>query len=186
MSVIDGQATLCAGLWTILEACRSLKIDTPTLCYLENLTPVNVCRICVVELTGARRWCRPAPGRSNPGWKSKPTRPGCGCHARWCSNSWAHPRTCRPLRKPRPTSRSYARRPHGPSHPPARAGERDGREAGHTTPPTDVPPRPSPAREVDNDLYVRDYSKCILCYKCVEACGTDARTLRDRGRRPGL
>jgi len=22
---------------------------------------------------------------------------------------------------------------------------------------------------------VRDYSKCILCYKCVEACGTDAQ-----------
>ncbi len=29
--------------------------------------------------------------------------------------------------------------------------------------------------KVDNDLYVRDYGKCILCYKCVEACGTDAQ-----------
>jgi predicted molibdopterin-dependent oxidoreductase YjgC len=27
----------------------------------------------------------------------------------------------------------------------------------------------------DNDLYVRDYAKCVLCYKCVEACGTDAQ-----------
>ena len=27
--------------------------------------------------------------------------------------------------------------------------------------------------KVDNELYVRDYSKCILCYKCVEACGVD-------------
>jgi predicted molibdopterin-dependent oxidoreductase YjgC len=27
--------------------------------------------------------------------------------------------------------------------------------------------------KIDNDLYMRDYSKCILCYKCVEACGTD-------------
>jgi len=27
--------------------------------------------------------------------------------------------------------------------------------------------------KIDNDLYVRDYSKCILCYKCVEACGDD-------------
>src|SRR5690606_4473023 len=29
--------------------------------------------------------------------------------------------------------------------------------------------------KVDNDLYMRDYSKCVLCYKCVEACGTDAQ-----------
>jgi predicted molibdopterin-dependent oxidoreductase YjgC len=29
--------------------------------------------------------------------------------------------------------------------------------------------------KVDNDLYVRDYSKCVLCYKCVEACGVDAQ-----------
>ena len=27
--------------------------------------------------------------------------------------------------------------------------------------------------KIDNELYVRDYSKCILCYKCVEACGED-------------
>ena len=26
---------------------------------------------------------------------------------------------------------------------------------------------------MDNELYVRDYGKCILCYKCVEACGAD-------------
>src|SRR6185503_255733 len=29
-------------------------LDIPTLCYLENLTPVNVCRVCVVEVKGAR------------------------------------------------------------------------------------------------------------------------------------
>ncbi|HVA33255.1 MAG TPA: 4Fe-4S dicluster domain-containing protein, partial [Candidatus Baltobacteraceae bacterium] len=31
------------------------------------------------------------------------------------------------------------------------------------------------APKIDNNLYVRDYAKCILCYKCVEACGTDAQ-----------
>ena len=25
--------------------------------------------------------------------------------------------------------------------------------------------------KIDNELYVRDYGKCILCYKCVDACG---------------
>ena len=39
---------------TILDATRKLGIDTPTLCYLESLTPVNVCRVCVVELEGSR------------------------------------------------------------------------------------------------------------------------------------
>ena len=29
--------------------------------------------------------------------------------------------------------------------------------------------------KVDNELYVRDYAKCILCYKCVQACGTEAQ-----------
>ena len=27
--------------------------------------------------------------------------------------------------------------------------------------------------KIDNDLYVRDYSKCILCYRCTSACGED-------------
>src|SRR3989442_9850940 len=29
--------------------------------------------------------------------------------------------------------------------------------------------------KIDNELYMRDYAKCILCYKCVEACGVDAQ-----------
>jgi len=51
---IDGESVQVPETMTILDACRSMGIDTPTLCYLENLTPVNVCRVCVVELAGAR------------------------------------------------------------------------------------------------------------------------------------
>jgi predicted molibdopterin-dependent oxidoreductase YjgC len=29
--------------------------------------------------------------------------------------------------------------------------------------------------KIDNQLYMRDYSKCILCYKCVQACGSQAQ-----------
>jgi ferredoxin len=29
--------------------------------------------------------------------------------------------------------------------------------------------------KIDDDLYVRDYARCIRCYKCVKACGTDAQ-----------
>src|SRR5262249_55820653 len=51
---IDGDAVRVPEGSTILEACRQQGIDTPTLCYLENLTPVNVCRVCVVEVENSR------------------------------------------------------------------------------------------------------------------------------------
>jgi NADH dehydrogenase/NADH:ubiquinone oxidoreductase subunit G len=39
---------------TILELARENGIDIPTLCYMDELTPTGSCRICVVEVTGAR------------------------------------------------------------------------------------------------------------------------------------
>jgi NADH dehydrogenase/NADH:ubiquinone oxidoreductase subunit G len=51
---IDGNPVSVPEGRTILEACREQGIDTPTLCYLETLAPVNVCRVCVVELEGSR------------------------------------------------------------------------------------------------------------------------------------
>lgn len=51
---IDGQPVRVPEGTTLLDACRAQKIATPTLCYLENLTPVNVCRVCVVEVEGSR------------------------------------------------------------------------------------------------------------------------------------
>ena len=51
---IDGVAVSVPAGSTILDACRAQGLDIPTLCYLENLTPVNVCRVCVVEVKGAR------------------------------------------------------------------------------------------------------------------------------------
>ena len=51
---VDGRPVRVIEGSTILDACRRLGIDTPTLCYGDTLTPVNVCRVCVVELEGAR------------------------------------------------------------------------------------------------------------------------------------
>src|SRR6202521_3436792 len=51
---IDGQEMDLLEGATILDACRRMSIDTPTLCTLETLTPVNVCRVCVVEVEGSR------------------------------------------------------------------------------------------------------------------------------------
>ncbi len=65
----------------------------------------------------------------------------------------------------------------GPPAPPAEAGERDARVPGHHHAADGAPTAETVAQpvKVDNDLYVRDYSRCILCYKCVEACGEDAQ-----------
>jgi len=51
---IDGVEVTVPEGSTILEAARAQGLDLPTLCYLENLAPVNVCRVCVVEVTGSR------------------------------------------------------------------------------------------------------------------------------------
>ncbi|MEM1484525.1 NADH-dependent [FeFe] hydrogenase, group A6 [Oscillospiraceae bacterium PP1C4] len=39
---------------TILEAARSAGIEIPTLCYLKEINAIGACRICVVEVKGAR------------------------------------------------------------------------------------------------------------------------------------
>ena len=39
---------------TILEVARENGIDIPTLCYLEDLSPIGACRLCVVEVEGSR------------------------------------------------------------------------------------------------------------------------------------
>jgi predicted molibdopterin-dependent oxidoreductase YjgC len=81
-----------------------------------------------------------------------------------------------------PEAKSYAAQygalpeRYGPSKQRTEAGDRDTRAPGHHHP-TDGTTTENVAQpiKVDNDLYVRDYSKCILCYKCVEACGADAQ-----------
>lgn len=39
---------------TILEAARLAHIDIPTLCFLKDINEIGACRICVVEVKGAR------------------------------------------------------------------------------------------------------------------------------------
>ncbi|HUT66260.1 MAG TPA: NADH-dependent [FeFe] hydrogenase, group A6 [Spirochaetota bacterium] len=39
---------------TILEAARSAGIQIPTLCYLEDIQAIGACRVCLVEVAGAK------------------------------------------------------------------------------------------------------------------------------------
>ena len=51
---INGNAIAFEPGETILEVARRNSIDIPTLCYLKGATPTGACRICVVEVEGAR------------------------------------------------------------------------------------------------------------------------------------
>ncbi len=42
-----------AGI-TVLEACRYANIDIPNLCYLKDVNEIGACRLCLVEVKGAR------------------------------------------------------------------------------------------------------------------------------------
>src|SRR3981081_2878605 len=66
---VDGQSVRVPEGATLLDACRAQGIDTPTLCYLENLTPVNVCRGCVVEVEGSRTLVPSCSRNAEPGMK---------------------------------------------------------------------------------------------------------------------
>jgi len=53
---------------TILEVARGVGIDTiPTLCYLKNTTPTGACRMCLVEVEGARTLLPACATSATPG-----------------------------------------------------------------------------------------------------------------------
>jgi len=51
---INGTDLAVASGSTILEAARLIGINIPTLCYLKEINAIGACRICVVEVKGAR------------------------------------------------------------------------------------------------------------------------------------
>ena len=51
---INGQEVSVPAGYTVLEAAREVGIDIPTLCYLKEYSETGSCRMCVVEIVGAR------------------------------------------------------------------------------------------------------------------------------------
>lgn len=151
---IDGKIVSVPENATILDAARLLGIETPTLCYLENLTPVNVCRVCVVELEGSRVLVPACSRKVEPGMVIKTDSERVRLSRRLVLEFLASSVDVSTA----PDLQKFMKR-YGAD--PDRYG------SGSTN--ASQPPK------LDNDLYVRDYAKCILCYKCVEACGVDAQ-----------
>jgi predicted molibdopterin-dependent oxidoreductase YjgC len=176
---IDGRPVEVPDHATLLDACRQLGLDTPTLCFGETLTPVNACRVCVVEVEGARTLVPACSRRAEPGMvvftDSERVRLSRRLVLEFLASSVDL--SCASGDLGRQLER-YGARPerYGPPAPPAEPGARDQAHPGHheAIPAGRAETVAQPVK-IDNELYVRDYSKCILCYKCVEACGEDAQ-----------
>ncbi len=151
---IDGKPVEVRDGSTLLDACKKATVDTPTLCYLENLTPVNVCRVCVVELEGSRALV-----------------PAC---SRKCENGMKVKTDSERVRLSRKMVLEFL----ASSVDVSLATDLQMQMKRYGADPSRYGSHPQTTKQpvkIDNDLYVRDYSKCVLCYKCVEACGTDAQ-----------
>ncbi|MGH9135052.1 MAG: 2Fe-2S iron-sulfur cluster-binding protein [Ilumatobacteraceae bacterium] len=169
---IDGAAVTVAEGATILEACREQGTEIPTLCYGATITPKNACRVCMVEVEGSRVLV-PSCSRKAEAGMVVHTGTERAHHSRrlvlellgssvdlsitpnverWNAEYGADPARFGPAAAP--------------------TTDRDEAVTGHHDPPTGaVAQNVAQPVKIDNDLYVRDYAKCILCYQCVDACG---------------
>jgi len=176
---VDGKPVRIPEGSTILDALRGEGVDTPTLCYADNLTPVNACRVCVVELEGSRVLVPSCARKAEAGMKvktdSERVRLSRKMVLEFLGSSVDVGLTGADVER---WQADYGADParYGAPGEPAAAGERDARHAGHHHDPDGAAAETvdQPVK-VDNELYIRDYAKCILCYKCVEACGVDAQ-----------
>jgi len=151
---VDSQPVDVAEGATVLHAITQAGISTPTLCYDPVMRPVNVCRVCVVELKGARALVPACSRPAEQGMEILTDSPRVRQARRVVLEllqSSVDTSTAPDLQR---FAEHYGARPE-------RFG--DGERVDQ------------PVRADDNELYVRDYGKCILCYKCVEACGEEAQ-----------
>jgi len=150
---INGATVTAHADATILDVCRAQDVDVPTMCFLETLNPFNSCRLCVVEVAGSRTLV-PSCSRTVEGGMEIATESGritdtrrtlYELYAKTVDLSLADAAT-----------RNWMSKYHVDS-------DRFGRF------------EPQRTVKVQDDLYIRDYDKCVMCYRCVAACGPDAQ-----------
>ena len=159
---------------TILETCREAGLDIPTLCYGPTITPANACRVCMVEVEGSRTLV-PSCSRTLEEGMVISTDTDRAQHSRKLVmellgsaseldrsghqlDAWMDQHGVDTARFG-PSSDESPRSAPMPGH--------------HSRPDLDMAASVAEPAKVEDDLYVRDYSRCILCYKCVDACGVE-------------
>ena len=151
--LIDGQEVTAEQGKTLLEAARENGKDIPTICYHDATTANALCRICVVEVEG-QRVLQPA------------------CIVKAAENMKVQTRSEKVLRS-RKTILEMLASTMDLSDAPEILTIMDDYEASAERFP-DAERRESDVKD-DNPMYVRDYSKCLLCWRCVQVCADDAQ-----------
>ena len=151
---IDGRSVAVSEGATILEACATIDVEVPTLCYLETLTPFNSCRVCVVEVEGSRNLVPACSREITPGMEISTESARVQGIRKTVYELLAS--TVDMSLVDEPTKQAMDRYNVDP--------DRWGTWA-----------RQHRDVKIEDDLYIRDYDKCIMCYRCVAACGPDAQ-----------
>ncbi len=135
----------------MLQALEHHQVDTPVICYHEATTPEGICRQCVVEVDG-RRTLLPA------------------CVTQVSEGMAVHSESAR-VQRARKTILEMLHASTDLSQAPELLEQSQTYQADPDRFP-EAKARTQPVLD-DNPFYVRDYAKCILCWRCVQACGDD-------------
>ncbi len=150
---IDRQTVQAAAGSTILQAARQAGIEIPTICYHDHCTANGLCRICVVDVEGSRT-----------------LQPACVVPIR--EGMIIHTRSERVIRSRRTILEMLASSVDLSESPEIQTMLLQYHSNSFRFP--DAEPR-HPAVMDDNPMYIRDYAKCILCWRCVQVCAEDAQ-----------
>src|SRR5258707_9384809 len=150
---IDGQEVSVEQGKTLLEAARENSKDIPMICFHEATTANGLCRMCVVEVEGMRV-LQPA------------------CIVQAAKDMKVQTRSEKVVRA-RKTILEMLASTMDLSDAPEILTMMDEYSASAERFP-DAERRESAVID-DNPMYVRDYSKCLLCWRCVQVCAEDAQ-----------
>lgn len=150
---IDEHPIVAAVGDTILQAASQNNISIPTICFHEATTSNALCRLCVVEVEGSRVLVPACVGKVSQGMvvKTQSER----------------------VRRSRRTILEMLASTVDLSEAPEILAYLDEYQAEPGRFP-DAQKRDADVLD-DNPMYVRDYAKCVLCWRCVQVCAEDAQ-----------
>ena len=151
--LMDGKEITIEDGMTLLDAARLNGIDIPTICYHDATTANALCRICVVEVEGMRLLQPACIVPAGAGMKVQTRSERVDRARKTILEMLASTMDLSEAEDIQAMIREY-------DADVTRFPEADRREV--------------PVMD-DNPMYVRDYSKCLLCWRCVQVCADDAQ-----------